>query len=139
MRLIDSALPAGQSPCGGVVHLWSLDNRPPQTDRDSAPLDGHVVSCQAALHLVQALASRDLPTTPRLWLVTRGAVAAEQAERVSIVQAPLWGFGRVVALERPDLWGGLVDLSADRDLARQVDSLATELLNPDGEDQLKLW
>ena len=49
---------------------------------------------------------------PRLWLVTRGgqSVPADGTARVSVDQAALWGTGRVIAEEHPDLWGGLVDL-----------------------------
>ncbi|WP_425388714.1 beta-ketoacyl reductase [Dactylosporangium aurantiacum] len=45
-----------------------------------------------------------------LWCVTRGA-ATDPAQRA------VWGLGRVVALEHPDRWGGLIDLAdGDRDL-----------------------
>ncbi|HWE61275.1 MAG TPA: beta-ketoacyl reductase, partial [Chloroflexota bacterium] len=36
-------------------------------------------------------------------------VAAEH-QRLAVAQAPVWGLGRVAALEHPELWGGLVDL-----------------------------
>ena len=34
-------------------------------------------------------------------------------ENVSVGQTPLWGLGRVVNLEQPQLFGGLVDLPPD--------------------------
>jgi NAD(P)-dependent dehydrogenase (short-subunit alcohol dehydrogenase family)/acyl carrier protein len=47
----------------------------------------------------------------RLWIVTRGAQAISgQARPLQLAQAPAWGFGRVMALEHPELWGGLIDL-----------------------------
>ncbi|HEY2062644.1 MAG TPA: SDR family NAD(P)-dependent oxidoreductase, partial [Amycolatopsis sp.] len=64
--------------------------------------------------LVQALG--DAGITAPLWCVTRGAVAIGQSEQVTdSVQAGVWGFGRVVALEHPDRWGGLVDLPVELD------------------------
>ncbi|NBH03967.1 hypothetical protein, partial [Amycolatopsis sp. SID8362] len=46
-----------------------------------------------------------------LWCVTRGAVAVGRAEGVrSLPQAGTWGLGRVLALEHPHRWGGLIDL-----------------------------
>jgi acyl transferase domain-containing protein/acyl carrier protein len=58
----------------------------------------------------------------RLWFITCGAQAAgpePQAHPIAVLQAPLWGLGRVVALEHPDTWGGLIDLDpADRSAAR---------------------
>ncbi|MEV0136904.1 acyltransferase domain-containing protein, partial [Dactylosporangium sp. NPDC050688] len=57
-----------------------------------------------ALTMVQTVAV-DAP----LWCVTRGAATDP-------VQRAIWGLGRVVALEHPDRWGGLIDL-ADADPA----------------------
>ncbi|MEV0136842.1 SDR family NAD(P)-dependent oxidoreductase, partial [Dactylosporangium sp. NPDC050688] len=57
-----------------------------------------------ALTMVQTVAV-DAP----LWCVTRGAA-------IDPVQRAIWGLGRVVALEHPDRWGGLIDL-ADADPA----------------------
>ncbi|WP_249124832.1 type I polyketide synthase [Saccharopolyspora erythraea] len=61
----------------------------------------------ATLRLVQALldAGLDVP----LRAVTRRAVAIGD-EDVDPEQAGVWGLGRVVALEHPEMWGGLVDL-----------------------------
>jgi NAD(P)-dependent dehydrogenase (short-subunit alcohol dehydrogenase family)/acyl carrier protein len=46
----------------------------------------------------------------RAWLVTQGATSTGAG--ANRWQAPLWGVGRVFALEHPDRWGGLVDLEA---------------------------
>ncbi|WP_373432640.1 hypothetical protein [Streptomyces sp. CBG9] len=49
-----------------------------------------------------------------MWALTAGAVAVDSRDRLtSPVQAETWGFGRAVALELPDAWGGLADLPAD--------------------------
>ncbi|MFY1619119.1 type I polyketide synthase [Micromonospora sp. WMMD736] len=58
--------------------------------------------------LVQALG--DAGVDAPLWLMTRGGVSADSAERTEPEQSALWGLGRVVAVEHPDRWGGLVDL-----------------------------
>jgi enoyl-[acyl-carrier-protein] reductase (NADH)/acyl carrier protein len=94
-----------------LVHLWSLDAPPPSqlTAENLARSQGRS-SCSIPA-LIQALSRTSL--TPRLWLVTQGAqpVGAEhQNQNLAIAQAPLWGVGRVVALEHPELWGGMVDL-----------------------------
>jgi len=52
-----------------------------------------------------------------------------------VTQAPLWGAGRVLALEHPEVWGGLIDLPPERD-TREAEALCEELLESDGEDQL---
>ena len=46
----------------------------------------------------------------RLWFVTRGAQSPVGAGRLDIDLAALWGAARVLSDERPDIWGGLLDL-----------------------------
>ncbi|OLF06420.1 hypothetical protein BU204_36395 [Actinophytocola xanthii] len=72
---------------------------------------------------VQALA--DVGSTARLWCLTSGAVAVSATEAPDPDQAAVWGLGRVVALEHPDTWGGLVDVPAtvDRHVVRRLAGL----------------
>ncbi|WP_031024955.1 type I polyketide synthase [Streptomyces sp. NRRL WC-3725] len=91
-------------------------------------------SLTATAALVQALG--DAGITAPLWCVTRDAVAHGTAATVTgFAQAPVWGLGRVAALEHPDRWGGLVDLPAEIG-PRTVARLAALLGNADGEDQV---
>ncbi|MFG2905898.1 type I polyketide synthase [Kitasatospora sp. NPDC048286] len=90
----------------------------------------------AATVLVQALGDAELAAP--LWLATRGAVTVGRADAVEAPeQALLWGLGRVVALEHPDRWGGLVDLPAAPD-GRAPARLAGVLAGAPGEDQVAL-
>ncbi|SCG71644.1 type I polyketide synthase, partial [Micromonospora halophytica] len=62
-----------------------------------------------ALAAVQGLG--DCAVGGRVWWVTRGAVSVGRSDAsVDPVAAAVWGLGRVVALEDPRRWGGLVDL-----------------------------
>ncbi|GAA3031532.1 hypothetical protein GCM10020000_05620 [Streptomyces olivoverticillatus] len=71
-----------------------------------------------------------------LWCVTRAAVSTGRSERlVHAAQAAVWGEGRVTALERPDRWGGLIDLPEELD-PRTAQRFAAALGGHDGEDQL---
>ena len=129
-RLLSRVEPAGR---GGVVHLWGLDT--PPCPSDGVPLgEAPVSGCLSALHAAQALAC--LGSEPRrLWLVTRGAEPVTDAPGLAVSQAPIWGFGRVLALEQPANWGGLVDLdpAAPEDEAR---ALLAEIDDGGGEDQV---
>ncbi|WP_444978676.1 SDR family NAD(P)-dependent oxidoreductase, partial [Actinoplanes derwentensis] len=92
-------------------------------------------SLAQALHLVQELitAGRDVP----LWLVTRGAVSTGRADAAPDVdQAALWGLGRVVGLEHPNLWGGLLDLpeTIDARATTRIGAVLSGALGP--EDQI---
>ncbi len=121
-----------------VVDLWSLDLPSAEDLPLSQLVQAQRLGCGALIHLVQALLRDDADVAgalPRIWVVTRGVHAIEpQPSRrgLHITQAPLWGLGRVLSLEHPDLWGGLLDLSADEDMDHQheVAGLLSELLAP---------
>ncbi|WP_461087883.1 type I polyketide synthase, partial [Streptomyces deserti] len=87
----------------GVVSLLALAEQPHAVH--GAVSDG----LAATVTLVQALG--DAGIGARLWAVSSGAVSTGRSDGLrSPVQAQTWGLGRVVALEHPDRWGGLVDL-----------------------------
>nr|AFJ05068.1 PKS [Streptomyces platensis] len=86
------------------------------------------------LVLVQALG--DVDVTAPLWCLTTGAVSTGPSDPPADPRgAALWGLGRVVALERPDRWGGLVDLPDSLD-DRSAGLLAGVLATAGDEDQL---
>ncbi|TGA88329.1 type I polyketide synthase, partial [Streptomyces palmae] len=112
----------------GVLSLLGLDER-------AHP--GHpalATGVALTLTLVQALTEAGLQTP--LWCATQGAVSTGPADRpAGPVPAQLWGLGRVVALEHPRQWGGLVDLPEHPD-APALGRLCRALAGLDGEDQL---
>jgi len=111
----------------GVVSLLALD------ERQVAQCGGVAAGLIGSQVLVQALG--DAGVGAPLWMVTSGAVAADAGESVgSPVQAQVWGLGRVVGLEHPERWGGLVDVPAalDDNAAR----LLAAVLAGCGEDQV---
>jgi NAD(P)-dependent dehydrogenase (short-subunit alcohol dehydrogenase family)/cyclopropane fatty-acyl-phospholipid synthase-like methyltransferase len=112
----------------GVIHLWSLD-----TAEDDLTLDAvqnaQVTSCGSVLHLVQALTQAG--QSPRVYLATRGSVSVG-TESVQVQQAPLWGLGRVIALEHPELQCTRVDLEAGTEVRHLLQTLQTI----DREDQI---
>ncbi len=94
--------------CAGIAYLWGLD----ADARCDDPMGLDV--CEPALALVQALAqNRTDAALPRLFLVTRGVHDVTGAgQPISIGQSSLWGLGRVVISEHPELRCTLVDLGA---------------------------
>ncbi|MEX5636087.1 type I polyketide synthase [Parafrankia sp. FMc2] len=119
------------APPAGVVSLLAGDDRPdPAHPVVSRALSG-------TLALVQALGAADV--TAPLWIITRGAVATGPADPpVDVVQAQVWGLGRVVGLEHPGRWGGLVDLppALDPRAAGRVAAVLATAGPADAEDQL---
>ncbi|WP_425336817.1 type I polyketide synthase [Streptomyces profundus] len=125
-------LPAGAAPeedappFAGVLSLLGLAEGPALAD-DELPY-----GLAATVTLTQALA--DAGVVAPLWCVTRGAVAGAAGDPApDAAQAMLWGLGRVVGLEAPERWGGLVDLPEKLD--ERGARLLAGLLSGGGEDQ----
>ncbi|WP_425353079.1 type I polyketide synthase, partial [Saccharomonospora piscinae] len=113
-------------PVAGVLSLLALDEAT-DANHDRPALD--------TLALIQALDDAELDAP--LWIVTRGAVSIGRSDALAgTSQAAVWGLGRVLSLEQPRRWGGLVDLPADLD-GRAADRLCA-LLADGTEDQLAL-
>ncbi|MGW2255862.1 SDR family NAD(P)-dependent oxidoreductase, partial [Kitasatospora sp. NPDC001660] len=127
---VDALLADGSAePVAGVLSFLAADGRP------HAGFHAVPRYLPATVELLRALEAAGGPA--RLWCLTRGAVAAEGADRVrEPEQAQLWGLGRVAALEHPQRWGGLIDLPDAPD-ARTAVRLAG-LLAQTAEDQLAL-
>ena len=91
--------------------------------------------CLGALHLVQALESREEKT--KLWIITCGGALVSNAKNnwaINPDEASLWGFGRVVMNEYPGLSTTLIDVAPEIEIRR----LVNELLMPDGENEIVL-
>lgn len=117
----------------GVVYLWALDAALPD-DLLVEHLDAtQQLATGSALNLVKALAQIPNGVHPRLWLVTRGAQAVSQ-ELLRVAQSPLWGFGKTVALEHPELRSTRLDF--DPSDQNDVQFLFDEIHSVDFEDQI---
>ncbi len=123
-------LSANGTTYAAVIHLWSLDLEAEALEW-AAPL-----GYGSALNLVKTLASAG-GEPPRLWFVTRGAQSAdERSQPVAVSQAPLWGLGKVIALEYPEL--ACVRLDLDPSEAVNSDALLNAIWFGDDEDQIAI-
>ncbi|MEW6236329.1 MAG: type I polyketide synthase [Candidatus Omnitrophota bacterium] len=120
-------------PLKAIIHFWSFDAAPTEDLSIAALEQAQTLGCESVMLMIQSLLQQRPSAMPRLWLATQGAVAAEPSpHHLSIAQAPLWGMGRVIALEHPELWGGAIDLSFED---REISALLLEIMNPE-EDQI---
>lgn len=133
-QLCEAVVRTEQAPLRGVVNLWGLDNPLPEAMSLSALNAAQTHGCQSVLQLIQGLGPALGSSSGKLWLVTRGTQPVE-TPTAAVAYSTLWGLGRVVALEHPELWGGLIDLEASpaRD---EASMLLEEILNPEEEDHL---
>ncbi|QLE75412.1 type I polyketide synthase [Streptomyces rectiverticillatus] len=126
----------------GVAHLWSLDAA---TGNGEDPAGLRPAALRAAqqrgvvhvLHLIHALAAAaPADATTRLWLMTSGVHAVDGSPSpVSVAHAPVWGLGRVAAVEHPELRPTLVDLDPSQGPAA-ARWIADELRADDAETQV---
>jgi acyl transferase domain-containing protein/acyl-CoA synthetase (AMP-forming)/AMP-acid ligase II/acyl carrier protein len=118
---LPASLPAGPKPLQ-VVCLWGLD-WPPAAALDPATLPPFLDRfSHHLLALLHELSARRLQPV-HLWLVTRAAVATTPDEGSAtldgLLQALLWGLGRVLRSEYPDWQIRLVDVSGTAAQAAQ--------------------
>ncbi|WP_434419163.1 type I polyketide synthase [Nannocystis pusilla] len=129
------------SPGLATLAAHGTDAPPDAALAASAPLDPAALDAAqrrgygVGLHAVQALARLAWRDPPRLWFVTRHLAALPDAAAIDPTHAPLWGLGRTVPFEHPELRCKRVDI--DRDLAT-LDALVAELCADDPEEEVAL-
>jgi SAM-dependent methyltransferase/acyl carrier protein len=125
-------LPFGENSFRGIVDLSALNVPSPDLLADSDWANVHRYGCESVVALSQKLRGRGA----RLWVVTHGAQRVIEKDINDPVAAPVWGQGRSIALEQPEIWGGLVDLDPLATEEEQAELLVRDLLANDGEDQV---
>jgi acyl transferase domain-containing protein/acyl carrier protein len=115
-----------------VVCLCALDVEASDL-RDASLPDDIGPSLERTLDVTKVLIAARAPAS--LWIVTRGA---QPAGGVTPAPAPAsqWGLGRVIALEHPELWGGLLDLAPGSPSTVDAIEIMNEIIESDGEDQI---
>ena len=82
--------------------------------------------------LVEVLVS--MPSAPRLHILTRNAQPVAEGDRANAVHAVLWGLGRTLALEYPEIWAAVVDVDDSMPAALTARLVLAEAQAGDGED-----
>lgn len=123
----------------GIVHLWGCDNE------NAGPLEPANLEprlrqgCGTLLYIVQALIESGQTQLPRLWVVTRGALAVgPKAPPTAVEQAPLWGMAKVVSMEHPELACTCVDLDPQAPPEAVYSVLQQELVQAAPEEQIAI-
>ena len=136
---VSAALPASRRVAPGDLNeAFPTADRGPKAsapagvivlEADGGSDDPHaaaVTGCDTVRRLVQTLASRD-QAPPRLILATRGARSCDPGSRVDAAGAALWGFGRALREEQPELGVRLLDLDPDAEPSESADALVSAL------------
>ncbi|WP_020663221.1 type I polyketide synthase [Amycolatopsis benzoatilytica] len=83
----------------------------PGPDTGADPVDQAERATWSLIRATQRIPRTAGANVPRLWCLTRGVRAGR--DRTALAHRSLWGAARIISGERPDLWGGLVDVDPD--------------------------
>lgn len=78
----------------------------------------------------------DRPESPTLYLLTRNAQPVGDGDRAHPAHAVLWGLGRTLALEHPEIWGRVIDVDESVPASVVAGYLRAEAGAADTEDQI---
>jgi SAM-dependent methyltransferase len=130
------ALAATLTALTGDVEVVCLEGHRDEAIADTG-FDQLVSSLSSVAGTVRALTEAPREGRVRVWLATTGAQAPTAAgAEVRPLQAPLWGLGRVIALEHPEIWGGLIDLDPSLDVDACLSQLPLVVETAGSEDQV---
>ncbi|NNK73173.1 MAG: SDR family NAD(P)-dependent oxidoreductase, partial [Flavobacteriaceae bacterium] len=132
--LIKEAVDSTKSPLFGIVHLWSLAIPSWDTNNNSEQVL-YDLGCNSILILLQTLANQ-FKGSPQLWLVTKGVQSMDSNTLVSPEQSTLWGLGKVISFELPELNCIRVDLDPRASVEESVSLLKQQIVSDKKEDQV---
>ncbi|PSF39268.1 beta-ketoacyl synthase [Aphanothece hegewaldii CCALA 016] len=116
----------------GIIHLWSLEQN--QELSTSVLENSQKTTTQSILYLLQTLTEYSINS--QLWITTNNTQSVTGNEqKLLLTGSTLWGLGKVIALEYPEYWGGIIDLSSTTD-GNEVTLLLNEIINSDSENQI---
>jgi NAD(P)-dependent dehydrogenase (short-subunit alcohol dehydrogenase family)/acyl carrier protein len=136
IRCIEDIFSPGAPTVAGIIYLWSMDTTISEKTLPADMEKTHLFSLGSLLLLVQALARVRKTPQPKVWVATRNAQAeSRDSSPISIAQTPLWGFGRVIAEELPDIWGGCVDFGTGP-ADEEIEAFLHDVLQPTSDNQI---
>jgi len=135
IKIIEKCLKDIPSPLYGIIHCWSLSTPRSSADRSVTEDEMQLPGCNSVLYLVKSLAKR-LAVMPNLFLVTRDAQSVNSDEPIAIEQSALWGLGKVISFELPELKCIRIDLDGKQSVEETIPDLIKQISEDDHEDQI---
>ncbi|WP_299876191.1 type I polyketide synthase [uncultured Cocleimonas sp.] len=130
-----STLKKQEVSCDVIVHLMGLRwyNETESSEVEDIELGLQNLRCSSTIDLVKGLEKSGVTKMPQLKIVTSGGATLAEDNQDFLFdtnpsQAPLWGLGRVIMNEHPDLDCKLIDLQGKFDLDITSRVLMNELL-----------
>ncbi len=133
-RMLQTAF--GRQGCQGVIDCLPLDGATFQETTEATLAKDLRAGTFSALRLAQTLLKQGWRDVPRLYVLTRGAQAVDaDTSTISVSQSTIWGLGRVIAMEHPDMGCVRIDLPPKPD-PDDATIVTRELTSGSNEDQI---
>jgi len=130
-RLIGRLAEKGLSPVKGIIHLWSIDSNDCEPSSLSELKEALRKACCSMLHLMQAVIKAGFESSPKVWLVTHGAVQIDEKEIPRVTQFPMWAMTGVLEHEHPELGCARIDLDPNAGTSGAAQLLSEIYLSSD--------
>lgn len=113
-----------QVPVQKILYLWPLDKISKITDHDKKKIENYyLLCCGGLLNIVKSIVDK-FPSPPSLVVVTEGSrIIGASSDLSQLIQSSVWGFGRVISIEHPELSYKMIDIES----IEQVEELSEEL------------
>ena len=117
-----------------IIYLLSPDeNENDIKDKDAEKLSS--AGCESVLKLIKTISKINIAKSPKLILVTKQAQAVvEEDQIIGIINSPLWGLGKVISLEHPELNCVRIDISGNDE--SDVKLISNEILSDGSEGEI---
>ncbi|MEM8804481.1 MAG: SDR family NAD(P)-dependent oxidoreductase [Cyanobacteria bacterium P01_G01_bin.38] len=115
----------------GILHQWGSTPVEVSSLSVQALQKSQQNTCGSVLNLLQAISTQRRSLEGGLWLITQGAQAVGSNQTLlQPHQSSVWGLGRVIAIEHPELHCRCLDVEGD------LPSLLDEIYSPGQDNQL---
>ncbi|MDJ0763008.1 MAG: SDR family NAD(P)-dependent oxidoreductase [Myxococcota bacterium] len=99
-----------------IVYLWGLDIEHSEVENGESAFAATLSICSDVLFLVKELTARSIESKIQLSIVTNSAVAFQLEKSFPLpVHASLWGLGRTISVEHPELNVRMIDILKQTD------------------------
>ncbi|WP_017293948.1 hybrid fatty acyl-AMP ligase/type I polyketide synthase [Geminocystis herdmanii] len=93
-----------------IIYGWGLSNQEEENETISLK-DSNYLGCLPVINLLQSLVMTS--SQPQLWLLTNQSQWVTHQEKINPQGGSLWGLGKIIALEHPEYWGGIIDVEME--------------------------
>lgn len=121
----------------GIIHLWSVDLLNDKSRISTLTDDKEYFTSINVLQIIQAI-STIFVGSPKLWLITQGVQSIGTENNISVSQSPLWGLGKIISYEFPELKCTRIDLDPDLENNQNASQLFNALFDDSKEDQIAI-